>query len=292
MTEIEIKDIIITPYRISTITCNANIGDNINIDLYKLYQHIKIDNTDGNFIWIQYLKDDIDNIKGIYPKKTRKSKINCIKKNRFDNQVTVIYKFGEKYIPNIKIFKNGNIQLTGIKKLEDTEIIANEIINNIKNIYNNIDKTILLNDDIDILEKMKYSNFKIRMINSDFKIFINKEQTEKFNIRRKELHNLLISNKYNNKSSFQPGIYQGVKIDYFWNINNHLKNGICCCTIPCIGKKNIGCKKVTIAIFESGSILITGGITFEQIEDAYNYIINIIKENHKLIRRPELKFDI
>ena len=125
------------------------------------------------------------------------------------------------------------------------------------------------------------------MINSDFKTYTNPELTEKFNIRRKELHNLLISSKYNNKCSFQPGIYQGVKLEYYYNNNNN--NGICVCENHAFNKKfNNICKKVTIAIFESGSILITGGITFDQINVAYKYITQIIKDNAELLKRPNI----
>jgi hypothetical protein len=121
------------------------------------------------------------------------------------------------------------------------------------------------------------------MINTDFKIYNNELCSERFSIKRKELHNILIGQKYNNKSSFQPGIYQGVKLEYFWNTTNIEKNGICACTNNCFGKNtgdgNGNCKKVTVAVFESGSILITGGVTFQQVDDAYNYICNVIKEN-------------
>ena len=83
-------------------------------------------------------------------------------------------------------------------------------------------------------------------------------------------------------------IYQGVKLEYYWNTINN-SNGICNCTINCFGKNsgngNGNCKKVTIAIFESGSILITGGITFDQVNDAYKYICKIIDENKSIIKK-------
>jgi TATA-box binding protein (TBP) (component of TFIID and TFIIIB) len=287
------NDIYCTPYRVSTITCNADIGPNINLDLALLFKNIEIDETDHSFIWIQYLKDDAENFRGVYPKRRRRTKASTgtTKKCRFDNQITVIYKFSSDYMPNIKIFKNGNIQLTGIKKVEDPGIIGNKIIENIKRIYNTIDKQLIITNytDLNPLERLEYGNFKIRMINTDFKIFQDAEHTDRFNIKRKELHNLLISQQYSNKSSFQPGIYQGVKLEYFWNTTNSTKNGICTCSNNCFGK-NAGsgdgnCKKVTVAIFESGSILITGGITFEQVTDAYNYICNIIKQNKAIIKK-------
>lgn len=285
------NNIVFSEYRVSTITCNAEIGKNINLDLKVLFENFEISNLDNAFVWIQYLKDDAENIRGVYPKRKRKSKTVTTKKNRFDNQITVIYKFSSTYMPNIKIFKNGNIQLTGIKDIIHTELIGNKIIQNIITIYETIDKKVILTNynDVNPIDRLQYANFKIRMINSDFKIYVDNERTERFNIKRKELHNLLISPKYNNKSSFQPGTYQGVKLEYFWNADNNLKNGICTCSKNCFGK-NSGygdgnCKKVTIAIFESGSILITGGITFHQVDDAYAHICNIIKENKNLIKK-------
>lgn len=288
-------EIYFTPYKTSTITCNANIGKNINIDLSILFNNIEInENKYESIIWIQNLKGDNQYSRGIYPKKIRKSKKNKNKKNRFDNQVTIIYRITDIYMPNIKIFKNGNVQLTGLKKIEDTKKIVDKIIENVKNIYINIDKNINTNkeEDYNILENLEYCNLCVRLINTDFKTYTRPDEVEKFNIRRKELHHLLISDKYNNKSSFQPGIYQGVKLEYYYNDNN---NGICSCVFHNYSKNKSwlenNCKKITIAIFESGSILITGGVTFEQVDKAYNYITKIISDNMQLIRRPVFVYE-
>lgn len=291
----ETNKIYFTPYRISTITCNADIGDNINLNLNVLFNHLEV-LDDKKIIWSQFLKDENDMSKGVYPKKKRKSKKDTTKKNRFDNQVTIIYKFNDIYMPNIKIFKNGNIQMTGIKDTNDTITIIDEIIRNIKKIYS-FNPSIIKDDDElkrekdDIIKTLKYQNFKIRMINSDFKLYYDKELTEKFELKRKEVHRILISDKYNNKSSFQPGIYQGVKLQYFWNKFSDKKDGICNCPTHCYGKNNGqsigGCKKVTGALFESGSILITGGISLEQVDETYNYICNVLTENMAEIRRPK-----
>lgn len=292
----ETNKIYFTPYRISTITCNADIGDNINLNLNVLFNNLEV-LEDEKIIWSQFLKDENDMSKGVYPKKKRKSKKDTTKKNRFDNQVTIIYKFNDIYMPNIKIFKNGNIQMTGIKDTNDTIIIIDEIIRNIKKIYS-FNPSIIKDDEDetkrekdDIIKTLKYQNFKIRMINSDFKLYYDKELTEKFELKRKEVHRILISDKYNNKSSFQPGIYQGVKLQYFWNKFSDKKDGICKCPTHCYGKNNGqsigGCKKVTGALFESGSILITGGISLEQVDETYKYICNVLTENMAEIRRPK-----
>lgn len=284
-------DIYFTPYKVSTITCNANIGEQLSIDLSILYDNIEPKDECNNIMWIQNLKDSNEYVKGFYPKKIRKSKKkNNKKKNRFDNQITIIFKINNEYKPNIKIFKNGNIQLTGIKNTKDTKMIADIIINIIKETYLN-NKKIDVSEEIDFIDKLKYCNFKIRMINTDFKTYLDPELTEKFTIKRKELHNILVSDKYNNKCSFQPGIYQGVKLEYYYNYNNI--NGICICKTHIFNKKNLTdddnyCKKVTVAIFESGSILITGGVTFAQVDKAYNYITTIIKDNINIIKKPKI----
>jgi len=282
------ESLVFSPYRVSTITCNADIGKDINIDLSILFDNINI--KEDGFVWIQHLKDNSENVRGINPKKKRKPKNSSNKKNRFDNQITTIYKMSTDYYPNIKIFKNGNIQMTGIRDVSHPKIIIDILIENIKDVYN-INKNIIITNynDINPMERMIYSNFKVRMINSDFKVYKDLEMTDRFNIKRKELHNILISHKYQNKSSFQPGVYQGVKLEYYWNDNNKEHNGICKCSVNCFGKNsgagNGNCKKVTIAIFESGSILITGGITFQQIDDAYAYICNIINDNKNIIKK-------
>jgi len=290
----ENEGIFFSPYRISTITCNADIGNNINLDLSVLFANIGVIENEGDLqgiIWAQYLKDDNEINKGVYPKKRRKSKKNILKKNRFDNQITIIFRISEHYMPNVKIFKNGNIQLTGIKNQQDTELIVNYIIDQITDIYNS-NRSIIIDYHDGYNLVMKYQNFKIRMINTDFKIYCDENFQDQFEIKRKEIHKLFISEKYKNKCSFQPGIYQGVKLEFFWNVNDEIKDGICKCPNHCYGKGNgqtIGnCKKVTGALFESGSVLITGGITFDQVADTYKYICRFLKDNKNLIKKPRL----
>ena len=165
--------------------------------------------------------------------------------------------------------------MTGIRTREDgikfVEILANEI-QKMSKVY-----PMLVEDSEHIVSQ----DFKIRMINSDFGF--------PFKIRRKNLHRLLISDRYNNICSFQPLTYPGVKLQYFWNANSNSKNGICNCSKPCYGKGNgngnTECKKVTIAIFDSGKILITGANEIQQVNDAYNFICKVIQENEEEVRK-------
>ena len=188
----------------------------------------------------------------------------------------------------MKIFKNGNIQITGIKEKNIVENIINLIIEEIKRIYKENNEIIINND----IELISFKKFVIRMINTDFKTYTDENHLNKFLIKRKVLHKILISDLYNNKCSFEPGRYHGVKLEYFWNTSKKELNGICECEKHCFGKGNgngmNNCKKITIAIFESGSILITGGISFEQIDEAYNYITKILIKHKNEIQKSDL----
>ena len=73
----------------------------------------------------------------------------------------------------------------------------------------------------------------------------------------------------------------------FWNKHNVIGNsftGKCPCPKKCIGKgtgEDIGqCKKITIFVFQSGSIMITGARCIEQIYSGYHFI-NSIFEKYK-----------
>jgi hypothetical protein len=162
------------------------------------------------------------------------------------------------------------------------------IIAEIKRIHS-VEPNIIVNNDIDIIG---FNKFVIRMINTDFKSYMNETLETKFLIRRKILHKILISETYNNKCSFEPGRYHGVKLEYFWNSNKTKHDGICVCSKHCFGKGTghgeNNCKKITIAIFESGSVLITGGISFEQINEAYNYITDILNKHKDEIQKSDL----
>lgn len=130
-------------------------------------------------------------------------------------------------------------------------------------------------------------NLNIVLINSDYKA--------NFKINQKKLHPLIV-NKYKIFSTFEPTIYPGVKSMYYWNTDykdNPIK-GKCYCTEQCNGKGsgtgNGNCKKVTTAVFQSGSVLITGGRSIEQIQDGYNFINMILKNEFDEIRKRTANF--
>ena len=169
--------------------------------------------------------------------------------------------FFEGKIMNVKLFNNGKIQITGLKKTYQGPLLVQKLLDYLKDIS-------IMEDEIELI------NHKLVLINSNFNIG--------FEINRETLHNAII--KEGIYSSYEPCIYPGVNIKYYMNINN--SDGICCCKNMCNGKGRANgdgcCKKVTIAVFKSGSIIITGGQNIEQLETAYRFIQNFIDSKKEL----------
>jgi hypothetical protein len=139
----------------------------------------------------------------------------------------------------------------------------------------------LITDNSAVLANNPICNFSIVLINSDF--------YGGFKIKRDKLYKILFRNKY--FVSYEPDIYPGVNAKFYWNKTTiDTKNkGICVCKKTCDGKGNGNgdgeCKKITIATFQSGNIIITGARNNTQTRDAYDFINKIFKDNYNEIVR-------
>ena len=248
----------VTPYRISTMTVTGSI--NSTIDLQKLFDSIDIQIYD-NIKYIEYGSNKNEHhCKGEKVKEQKKQQ-----KKRFDNQMT-LHMYDDKYKYNMKLFKNGNVQMTGVKDVSKGRSIIDELIKILK-ITNKMckdDEKIILEED-----KIQNINFDTRLINCDFKV--------SYKINRGHLHKLL-TQKYGLTCSYEPCIYQGVKLSFF--MNNYSKDGICSCAKKCLGKGgNTICKKITVAIFQSGCVTITGSNNVSQINYVYKFMSDLLEKN-------------
>lgn len=270
-------------YRISTITATGSINTEIDLDRFFDYINVLIEDngvgkTDQHCLGLVYAEFGKKKTTSYYEEVSKKFKLKKRKENtskRFDNQLTIIYKFNDVTIMNIKVFKNGNIQITGIKSIDDGSKMIDVLIDQIKQ-----NKDIIVSN----IQDMKTMNYKVALINSDFKV--------DFEIKRDKLHSVIVNN-YDNKCSFEPCIYPGVKIQYFWNTQNKSKDGICKCREDCFIGKGDGvgegnCKKITIAVFQSGCVIITGAQTIEQIDDAYLYICTVFHKHYDTIKKNSI----
>ena len=146
-------------------------------------------------------------------------------------------------------------------------------------------------DNIEVVQNpddLLNTNFKIHLINSDFKVDMQ--------IRRDLLYNVLV-NDYKAICTYEPCIYPGVKIQYYFNkcVSTDLpitEQGVCPCNGYCDGKGDgmttDKCKKITISVFQSGCILITGVTSVSHIEIGYQFITNILKKHATEVKRIKL----
>ena len=238
--------------RVSTITAVSQISSDI--DLKKIYDEIPISE------YIPFIEYGSENEpRGFSKKATRKPRKKKVKKI-FYNQATIhVYRDGK--IMNVKLFNNGKIQITGLKKVQQGYDLINDLIAYFKNYT-------ILKEDVKII------NYSIPLINSDFDLG--------FEINRENLHKEIVEQGL--YSSYEPCIYPGVNIKYF--MNNNIENGICNCISLCNGKGRCNgdgdCKKVTIAVFKSGKTIITGGQNEDQLVKAYTFIKTFIDERREL----------
>ena len=171
-------------------------------------------------------------------------------------------KYQFKKIVSVKIFKNGKVQITGLNTIKSCCYIIRKVYNKLLNFY---------------LSKNYYlSDIKICMINSDFKI--------SGIMNMYSLCDLCNEKKISNGGNFLNIVYQPIKYpaintkfivnDQLQNYNNHIYlNGI--------KKKYTG--SVSILIFRSGSIIITGGNKIEDYLNIYNYLLILFNNNIKNI---------
>jgi TATA-box binding protein (TBP) (component of TFIID and TFIIIB) len=261
--------------KISTMTATSKIKTYLNeknepyLSIEDLYTNLEVNQ---NIVYIDWAKNPP---KGISPKQESDKKKK--KKREFFNQITIVIVV-ENDFNNIKLFNNGAISMTGVKSEKNGKKAVKILVENLKNIPGLLPEDTLM------------EFFDIVWINSDYKC--------SYNIKRSELHQLLV-NEYEIFSSFEPCIYQGVMSKFFWNKDYKDKPnmllGKCYCLNECNGKGtgeggDGNCKKITISAFQSGSVII-GAKTYEQIIDAYTFISGVFQDNETLLKKMNSPFE-
>lgn len=273
--------------RISTMTACCMVGTSI--DTVYLYKTFKGPGT-------EIVSDEAPKgkKKRVYKKNIVKRIIGCKaedfpvkgyfekeKKSNFFNSASLNVLISDNKCINVKVFKNGNVQMTGVPDEERGQLAVEVIIAYLKSVPDD-PKTgtrIVANKKL-----LKSIDFRTVMINSDY--FCG------FEIQRENLLKIL-SQKYDLSAAFDSENYPGVKLEYFWNTNTlgGANEGKCACKKQCKGKGNGEgdgcCKKVTVSTFQSGKVIVTGARTKQQLNSAYNFINKIFSENYHYIRKKK-----
>ena len=212
------------------------------------------------------------------PKRQRKNENKLIHKdttkNYFYNQITVVMRIDSGPCQdlndapkiNIKLFKNGSIQMSGCKSVKNINIVLNKLIYKLKEIKAIMDDGKLnIIEFIDEPDKISVLNFKIDMINSNYKV--------NMQIDRDKLYNLLLKKKI--KSSYEPCIRACVIIKF----------------TPC--EQNSEFKEVSIFVFQKGNIIITGARSRSHIISSYEYMNNILlTHTDEIIKKDDNVLDL
>lgn len=272
--------------RVSTISAKCRLTGEINIEELNNLLKPRINKYIINQEKPDYLVQGIQygpEVTGMFKKigkklKNIQDKIDKNDKKNVDfyNQCTLLlYSDYNNNIINLKLFCNGSITMTGCKDENDGQYVVNKLIEEF------IDHKAVFNYDDD-QKDISMDGFKITMINSDY--FIG------FRIDLIKLEYIL-SNQYSLFFSYDPKIYAAVKISFLWNENNKVNNGLCTCSKKCVvsTKKQVKrynkCSIITVAIFNSGKIIITGSNDMKKTRDAYNYINSILRDNYTTVAK-------
>ena len=169
---------------------------------------------------------------------------------------------------NVKLFANGGIQMTGIT----SESFARESIEWLLKTIKALPVKVFTTPADAIIDR-----FSVQLINTDYALnkFINQDA----------LHKILI-NEYNLFSMLEKTIYQGVNTKFFYNMLNPTV-GICQCKNICKGQGtgdgDGACKRITMSIFRTGRIIITGAREIKQIEAAYSFLNKVFDKHEKTV---------
>ncbi|AYV78689.1 MAG: TATA box binding protein [Edafosvirus sp.] len=242
---------------ISTMTIVCKVETEFKVDNIGKY----IDLSYNNIISVRY-GSSLES-RSLLPKKKEKEKKKKKKKKNFYNQVSVVIKPKKNNPINVKLFNNGSIQMTGCKSLENAVEVLGKLFDKLKTVKAIVDP-ITVNKVIEKPFVTNYTNlslgavkdFRIAMINSNFNIG--------FKIDRDKLYGLLLENDF--ECTYDPIMHACVNIKHVYS---ELKN-------------------ISIFVFESGAIIITGANSCDHITSAYNFINKYLLSNYKEIVKSDM----
>jgi TATA-box binding protein (TBP) (component of TFIID and TFIIIB) len=168
-------------------------------------------------------------------------------------------KIAEDKFVSVKIFLNGSIQIAGSKSIEQINKSIECLLKILKKRY----FVESLNEEIHLVESYNFAikDFKINMINSNF--YVN------YKINIENLYPLIT--KRGVKARFEPLSHRCVNIKFVPDTNKETD------------------KPISIFVFESGSIIITGARNGNNIKAAYEFITNVLDENSLTVKRKDIK---
>lgn len=216
---------------------------------------------------------------------SKKDIMNCRgkEKNAFYNCFAMIVRFkysgaGEKRLTDVykeihvKIFNTGKLEIPGVLDEPMLDIVKKMIL--------------------DILQPNMPTPLDFIETDSEDNVLINSNFNCGYYINRDILHAILLGDKYNIESAFDPCSYPGVKCKYYFNnkvgFDETLQNGQILPEDRALKMSELGLKtkytEISFMIFRTGSCLIVGNCSERVLKFVFAFIKKILTEEYKNIK--------
>ena len=157
----------------------------------------------------------------------------------------------DKIMSNVSVmpFPNGKFKIAGCKTLKTCYHVCDDLI----------DIIVTTGGVVEEGTQLSIKNIKIAMICSDFVFKPTKDDPDGWCLKQEELKNILNTYKGVSATFSNLSRYPGINVKY-----------------PSLMRTG---KMVTLLIFRSGSVIITGANNVYELKDVYNFIVKVLKEN-------------
>lgn len=251
--DISALDISKLPENVTISTMSATCSLGVDVELANIFNYMKLNKK---YISTIKYKGEIKSLE----KQSKRKRKKTVKS--FQNQLTVEIRPDIENLPDnkisIKIFKNGSIQMSGVKSLYACNLAINKLIDSISKEYGVIiDEKI---NDIKFVSdktKIKVNRYKVDMINSNFNI--------NYEVNRESLYNILLNKKI--ECRYEPSIHACVNIKF---------------------RPTESIKNISIFVFQSGHIIITGAKNINNIAESYEYITSLLSKYRSDIEKSKI----
>lgn len=227
--------------------------------------------------------------------------------NVFENQATLVVRMPSGTHTNVKLFRNGHVQMTGSRSEEEGRVAAELVVSMAAAARPGSHNP-----------SPEVGPVNVCLMNSDFRILGG-------SVDRQALYEVA-TDVLGVQSSFQPAIYPAVKCFFMWRpesrdgLNRCLPypragrdgpdrgmspdvrptapdcDGVCPLqkaggTGGCDGKGC--CKRVTILIFHTGATIVTGGVSDHQIDACHKWVSGLcVAHGHKFFLGKDDKISL
>jgi len=212
---------------------------------------------------------------------SKKDIMNCRGKikNAFYNCFAMILRFNYGGNEEKQVFKEIHVKIFNTGKLEIPGVLNTELLDIVKKMI------------LDILQPNINSNLEFIETNSEDNVLINSNFNCGYYINRDILHSILLSNKYNIESAYDPCSYPGVKCKFYFNnqigFDEKLQNGQILQEDRALKMSELGLNnkytEISFMIFRTGSCLIVGNCSEKILKFVFEFIKKILVEEYKNI---------